>query len=149
MPHFTLQIIDGGPVLSAFVGVSQARAGALASANQPVPQNIPIRALVDTGASCTCVDPSILDKLQLTPTGTVLVNTPSTASQPHAAFQYDVQIIIPGGSAAHAPLWLPNVAVTASELVSQQGFHALVGRDILHHCVLVCNGATRLFTVAY
>jgi hypothetical protein len=95
--QFTLQLDPAnGPVLTVVIGVSVARGDALMTAGQPVPAGISARALIDTGASCTCVDPSILAKLALTPTGTVSVHTPSTGPAAHLAEQYDVSLIIPG-----------------------------------------------------
>jgi hypothetical protein len=70
VPHFTLSLGPNGPVLNAIVAVSQERNAALVAAGQPAPKPQPIRALVDTGASATCVDPSVLAALSLTPTGT-------------------------------------------------------------------------------
>jgi hypothetical protein len=51
VPHFTLQISPGGPVLNAVVTVSQPKAAALQAAQQPIPTPVTIRALVDTGAN--------------------------------------------------------------------------------------------------
>ena len=149
MPYFTLQLSPQGPLLNAFIGVSEARRGALTAAGLPIPSAVHIRALIDTGASNTCADPSVLQTLGLTPTGVVTVNTPSTGSQPHNADQYDVSLIVPGSGPTHAPLIVNNLPVICAELVLQQGFHALVGRDILAQCLLEYNGATGLFTLAY
>ena len=91
----------------------------------------------------------MLQTLGLTPTGVVTVNTPSTGSQPHNADQYDVSLIVPGSGPTQAPLVVNNLPVICAELVLQQGFHALVGRDILAQCLLEYNGATGLFTLAY
>lgn len=77
---------------------------------------------------------------------------PSTGSQPHNADQYDVSLIVPGSGPTQAPLIVNNLPVICAELVLQQGFHALVGRDILAQCLLEYNGATGLtglFTLAY
>src|SRR6266478_6074661 len=115
MPHFTLQIGPQGPMLDALVGVSQARRTALAAVGQPVPNPIRLRALVDTGASGTSVDPSITSALNLTPTGRVQVVTPSTGSTPHEADQYDVALIIPSGG-QNTPFILPTIAVMSCEL---------------------------------
>jgi len=137
-----------GPILVAYVGVSNARRVALVAAKQQIPNPIQVRALVDTGASGTCVDPSILKTLSLTPTGSATVNTPSTGSTPHTADQYDVSIIVPGAGPTHAPLNVPNLPVICADLLPQ-GFHALIGRDILSLCLLSYNGTTSLFTLAY
>lgn len=133
----------------AYVGVSQARRNALTAANQPIPNLVQIQAMVDTGASCTCVDPSVLQQLNLTPTGSSTVNTPSTGNQPAIADQYDVSILIPGASASSPPLVHQTIAVLGTELLGPMGFHALVGRDILQSCMLNYNGANGLFSIAY
>lgn len=151
MAHFTLQVGANGPVLDAFIGVSGPRLAALTAASQPVPSPVPIRALVDTGASCTCIDPSVLQSLGLQPTGTVSVNTPSTGATPHTADQYDVGLVIPPGNIPPGaqPLHFPTIPVVAAELLAGQGFHALIGRDILDQCVLIYNGGIGAFTLAF
>ena len=105
-----------------------------------------IRALVDTGASCTCVDPSVLANLNLTPTGSVSVNTPSTGATPHLANQYDIALIIPPNKGV--PLIFQTIPVVASDL-SAQGLQALIGRDILKGCLFTYNGDADVFTLAY
>jgi len=77
------------------------------------------------------------------------MNTPSTGANPHTALQYDVQLVIPGATQAHPPLIFQNVPVAAVELVNQQGFHALIGRDILAGCLFVYNGERGFFMLAY
>jgi predicted aspartyl protease len=108
---------------------------------------IPIYALVDTGASCTCVDPTVLDGLALTPTGSVSVNTPSTGTTPHESYQYDVALVIPAPNGT--PLVFQTIPVVAASLLAAQGFHALIGRDILSRCFFAYNGELGFFTLAY
>lgn len=148
MPLFTLQIVPQGPIVRAYIGVSVARREALAAQSQAVPNPVPIFALIDTGASNTCVDPSVLAQLDLTPTGQVSVNTPSTGSAPVVTDQYDVSIFIPGALETHPPLTRQNVGVILSELVPQ-GIHALIGRDVLAECLLTYNGPSGTFTLSY
>lgn len=147
MAHFTLPVSAGGPILDAFVGVSAARQMALEAVGQPVPALVRIRALVDTGASATCIDPTVPSILGLTPTGNVSMMTPSTGATPHSADVYDVGLLIPGPS--FPPLTLPTIPVAAVDLLQSQGFHALIGRDILRNCVFHYNGSTGLFTIAF
>jgi len=75
------------------------------------------------------------------------INTPSTGSQPHQASQYDVALGIPCGQ--QTPLYRGTLAVLEAQLLQMQGFHALIGRDVLAACLLTYNGGTRLFTLAY
>lgn len=149
MPHFTLQIGSSGPIVTAYVVVSKARAAALLAASQPVPAPQRILALIDTGASCTCIEPAVVQALGLTPTGSIPIHTPSTAGTPHVAQQYDVGLVIPGAEAADPELFFDTVPVTGTELLDGQGFHALIGRDILSRCFFVYNGTRGFFTLAY
>lgn len=56
-------------MLDAFVTVSAARSTAMTAAGIPVPGLQQIRALLDTGASCTCLDPTVIAALGISPTG--------------------------------------------------------------------------------
>ena len=149
MPHFTLSISNQGPTLIALIGVSSARSAALTAAGQQIPGNVQITALVDTGASNTCIDPSVLQRLVLTPTGRTSVNTPSTGNTAVEVDQYDVSLIIPPATVHQIPLFVHTLPVICSELVASQGFHALIGRDILAQCVLFYNGSAGTFTLAF
>jgi hypothetical protein len=146
VPHFTLQASAQGPLIDAFVSVSEARRAALVAAGRPVPNVIQIRGLLDTVASGTAIDPSVLATLGLTPTGTTTVNTPTTGANPQVVEQYDVGLLIPVPNGL--PLFNQTLPVIAAELLAAQGFHALIGRDILSQCVFVYNGSG-FFTLAY
>ena len=150
MPFFTRQVEpkSGGLIVVALIGVSQARRSALTAARQAIPNTVQVQALVDTGASSTCIDPSVLQQLSLTPTGTALVNTPTTGAQPAPAETYDVSLTI--YAVANQPALVQHtVPVLASDLFSAQGIHALIGRDILRGCLLTYDGRSGLFSLAY
>ena len=148
MPHFLLPVHPStGPLIDAFVGVSVPRQLALTGAKQAVPNAVRIRALVDTGASCTCIDPTVVTTLGLTPTGQTPMSTPSTGTTPHIADSYDVSLLIPCMN--KAPLVFQTIAIVSVPLLAPQGFHALIGRDVLKHCLLNYNGAAAMFTLAY
>jgi predicted aspartyl protease len=134
-------------MVDAFVGVSSGRAAALQQAGQPVPAPQRIRALIDTGASGSCVDPMIVTALGIQPTGTVPVCTPTTGMTPVVCNQYDVSILIPAPKGL--PFQIATTAVTEHEFFAVQGFHALIGRDILSRCLFIYNGQISLFTLAY
>lgn len=147
MPYFTLQVGPNGPLVDAFIAVSDAKKTALNLAKQAIPAHQVIRALVDTGASCTCVDPSVLTALNLSPTGSTLVNTPSTGSQPQTASTFDVSLTIP--CANYAAFVLDTLEVVESQLLASQGFHVLIGRDVLLHCHFTYDGRSQIFTLGY
>jgi predicted aspartyl protease len=149
MAYFTRQVAPNGAlIVNAVIGVSQARRNALVQAGQPVANAVPIQALIDTGASCTMVDPTVLQQLNLTATGSSSVITPTTGTQPAVADQYDVSIMIPGALATSPALIHQTIAVLEAVL-APQGFHALIGRDILKGCLLTYDGQSGLFSLSY
>jgi len=81
LPHFTLPVQQTGPVLNAGIMPTQGRRDALVAAGEALPAPQPIRALVDTGASFSSVDPQVLISLGLTPTGNIGIVTPSTGAE--------------------------------------------------------------------
>ena len=145
MPHFTLQIVPEGPVISLLVGLSAPRIAALRQANLPIPQAVVLRCLLDTGASGTCIDAAAIAPLGLTPTGTTLISTPSTGGTPHQCLTYDVGMMFvhPGGNR-----FFGTVAVVATDFLTQT-IDGLVGRDVLSSCLFVYDGAARIFSIAF
>lgn len=57
MPHFTRQFQDHAPIVDAVFHVSEPRLKALTEAGVEIPKPVVGQALIDTGASCSCVDP--------------------------------------------------------------------------------------------
>jgi Aspartyl protease len=112
-----------------------------------VPQPVTIQALVDTGASGTCVDPAVLAGLQLSATGTTLVHTPTTKGQPESADLFDISLTIYGPT-VFGPLTIPNLPAMSSDLAIQ-GIQALIGRDVLAQCFLMYNGTRGEFTLGF
>ena len=87
-------------MIGMVIMVSAARQAALQAAGAPIPGGQPLQALIDTGASHTCVDPIVLNALDLQPTGSVPMHTPSTGTTPMAADTYDINLVVPGPQGA-------------------------------------------------
>ena len=145
MPHLTSLIAVGGPILDFRIGVSAPRASRLKKENKVVPPSIPIRGLIDTGASCTCIDPSCLSTLGLSPTGQVPIHTPTTGSSPQLRNQYDISLTLVHPDITRTIRAIP---VVESQL-SFQGIHALIGRDVLKNCLFVYDGVQETFSLAF
>jgi predicted aspartyl protease len=147
LPHFTLQISPNGPIVDLIVGASEAKKAALIAAHQAIPKVQAVRGLIDTGASCTCIDAAVLQALNLKTTGSTSVHTPSTGSAPQSVATFDVEIVIPCTDAV--PFMLSTIEVIESQLFLSQGFHVLIGRDVLAHCHFTYNGLGAYFNLAY
>ena len=138
MPVLTAAFQAGVPLVRIAVGVSEPRQGALQAVSQPIPDPQGCLALLDTGASHSCVDPTILAALGLSPTGSVSVLTASSGTTPHACRQFDVALVI---FMDNQQIHLASLTIPVMELdLVNQGFGALIGRDVLSQGLLVYNG---------
>lgn len=145
MPHLTISTSPDGPIINIGISVSHQYSKALLAAGSEVPQPIVIRALIDTGASCTCIDPHVIKLLNILPTGTASVHTPSTEGVEKQFLQYDVSIFI-----QHPTLTRRFGQIAAVEtILLPQGIHALIGRDILKDCLLVYDGQSETCTISF
>jgi len=113
---------------------------------QPIPGFVTAQFLIDTGATSTCIDPWIIEKLQLTPSGRVDIHAPSTtANNTHACSQYDVSLTI-----LHPSLNRTFNAIPVIETnIKHQGIDGLMGRDVLRHCLFVYNGELNIHTLSF
>lgn len=145
MPHLTVPFGRDGPLVDLFVGVSHQRRSALVAANLQVPDFQIAKALIDTGASCTCIDPTILTPLAFSPTGTITIHTPSTAGAGYSCDQFDVALGIYHPTTSLIKTAFP---VIATDLKSQ-GITALIGRDVLSVCLLVYDGIAGTLSLAF
>lgn len=74
--------------------------------------------------------------------------TPSTRDGPVQADEYDCGIII-YASTSENPYMIRNIPVVEAPLFERQGFHALIGRDVLKNCVLIYDGERGVYTLAF
>lgn len=146
MPHLIGQITPYGPLLDVVVAVSGPRQAALQKAGQSVPPPSVVRLLIDTGASQTAVDAAVLTQLQLAPTGSVQIHTPSTNGVPHSCNLFDVALLVPGPVVAVH--WLPALAVLEGNF-SAQGIGGLMGRDVLASAHMTYSGHSNIFMLSF
>jgi hypothetical protein len=123
--HYGVLIAPQGPLVAVHVGVSAQRRTALVQAGQPVPAPILASLLLDTGASCTSIDATVIAQLGLQPTGTQGILTPSTGATPHQCSTYDVSLAIPGALPQKV---IPAIAIIDGHYLSQ-GHHGLMAVD--------------------
>ena len=148
MPYFTSPIDPkNGLILNVHLGVSAAFQQTLNKNNLPIPRPIAVKGILDTGASCTCIDPSIISSLALIPTGHDAMLTPSTGANAVEVDVYDVSVAI-FSTYQEAPCWIPNLPVVESSLANQ-GFQVLIGRDVLSRCLLFYDGKRGVYTLSF
>lgn len=147
MPTLNLKFGAAGPIVDMGVLVSTPRRQALIASQRNVPDPVAARGLIDTGASVTCIDPSIIAQLELSPTTRATVHTPSSGQGGHECNMYDVSLAIfmDSGQLHLASLTIP---VAEAEL-SHQGVDALIGRDVLSKALLVYNGVAGEFSISF
>ena len=117
------------------------------NAGLDVPPPVLARALIDTGASCTCVDATVIKKLGLVPSGTASIYTPSTGGNVHTCNQFDVAVgIVMDSNQVHVPSLI--IPVIESDL-DAQGFQALLGRDVLNQGIFIYDGHRQFLTLAF
>lgn len=144
MPQNHASFASGLPLLSAIIGVTAARRQHLMASNEPVPQAIDVKLLIDTGASHTGLSAIVFEKLMLPAAGILSAHTPSTKSGAETFLSYEVGIDVP---ARPIDLIIPRVEVIAIN-TKGQAFDGILGRDILSECLLVYNGRERAFTLS-
>ena len=142
MPSFTTQIPNlqqSGPICQVTITPSFETANLLRQQGLPIPSSI-ISALIDTGASVTGISSKVVQSLELVPRGRTNIATPSSGS--HPANVYDIALKF-GETVTIGLIRAVEVNLIA------QNIDCLIGRDVLHHGVLIYIGYTNLFTLSF
>ena len=143
MPHLTLEIGADGPMVDCLVGVSRARARILQAQRQPVPPPATIRGLIDTGATRTCIESQVLKSLNLMAVDQVSIFTSSTGDTPHVCGLFEASLTFLHPKSEFRIASLPVIEAHLS------GIQALIGRDVLEQCLLVYDGQSGHFSLAF
>jgi len=129
-----------GPVVQIIVGIQGAFAASLAQQGKPVPSPLSGLALIDTGASNTCIDEDAAKTIGLP---VIDVGTMHSASHTRTPCNiYPVQFeIMPFKIRFESPR-------TMGAALREQGIMAIIGRDLLQVCTLFYNGLTGQITLS-
>lgn len=117
-------------------------------AGRATPPPVEVQAILDTGAEQTILDPSVLNRLGVAPKKYGPANAPALGG---FSFRptYDVSFqILHSSGRASDHLSLDQLEVTELP-VATLGYEAVIGRDVLAQCVLIYDGPTNSFTLAY
>lgn len=113
---------------------------ALTQQGKPTPQPVNGWALLDTGASNTCIDEGEAQKMQLPVIGVGSMSSATHAKSPSNI--YPIQIEVTG-----FPIRFQSPRTMGAAL-KEQGLLLLIGRDLLQYCTLFYNGGTGQITLS-
>ncbi len=137
---------QNGPILQVVIEVPSALAQSMISKNQTVPPPVAGIAMIDTGASITSVDVSVLQRLGINPVGVAFVGT---AGGPQQQSTYPAKFSFPGSPLPgfeHSQLLGSNL--TGQTVLDQQPLIALIGRDLLSQFIFIYNGTVGMFSLS-
>jgi predicted aspartyl protease len=135
-PAIALQI--RGPILQVSVTIEQNSGKGLIAQGKTLPSPKSGIALIDTGASNTCIDEQAAKDLGLPVID--VANMQSASHEKHPCNIYPVQII--------TPIVTLNAPRAMGAALASQGLLVLIGRDVLQNCTLFYNGPTGQFTLS-
>jgi predicted aspartyl protease len=127
-----------GPVLQVTVAIEQNAGKALAGQGRALPVPKTGWALIDTGASNTCIDEQAAREM-----GLPIHDVASIQSASHEKVSCNVYPVL-----IHTPIIDLNSPRTVGAALAAQGLLVLIGRDVLQRCTLHYNGVTGEFTLA-
>jgi len=147
MPILNGQLEPDGALLEVLVGLSRPEVRKLRAAGHAIPAPVAVRALLDTGAECTCIDPQALGGLSLPLKGLGLTNVPAlgglTAAPQRGA---SLPMVHPAGAVQNLVIHKHGVVELS---LGQLGYQMLIGRDLLDQWLFVRNGPAGTFSLSY
>lgn len=142
MPFLTIRntnLLNSGPLIEVAIGPSMPIAQQLAEQGKPI-LGCKAIALIDTGASSTCISDEIVGRLSLIPFDVQKIHTAGGISEQNL---YDITIKLPDKVTKLIPVQAPCADL------SGQPFQVLLGRDILSICTMFYNGADNSFCLHF
>lgn len=147
MRHLTVDVLAPGALIAVEIGVGESLRRALIREGKPVPPAVQIDLLIDTGASRTSVDTSVMRTLGLEPRSATEYTDFSSKGLSKQTDVYVVELVLGGVGTGNTWRHDPLEVLTESFLnLPHQG---LLGRDVINRGQLSYNGATRKCTLSY
>ena len=132
-------LLQRGPVVQVSISVGQAIAQQVLQQGGELPPPVAGLALIDTGATTTCIDEEAAQVLKLPAIDVVTVASASHASSERNVYPISIEVV-------GLPIVVNAPRSIGAELKAQ-GLLLLIGRDVVQSCVLVYNGPAGLFTL--
>ncbi|SRR6266571_1447307 len=160
MPVFTSQLFENqadgsqkinpavlvreGPFLEVFVSIPQALAQFYEKEHIPIPSPLSGMALIDTGASKSCVHGSMMRELKVSPISTATTHTAAGAVT-HSLYPAHFTFPVPKIEIDFTSV--VGVDLSGQTIMGKQ-LIALIGRDVLANGLFVYNGHTGSYSIA-
>lgn len=136
---------DVGAILPVEVDIPKALFDLLTAKKQSTPSAIPGVALIDTGATKSCVDHLVLSGLGIKPIGLVKIGTAKGATQcqifPARLRFPSLRLVVDFSSMAGVNL--------RGQVIQGTPLIALVGRDVLARCLFIYSGPNGYYTLSF
>jgi hypothetical protein len=145
MPFLTVPFGPDGPLTDLYVALSTPRIDALKKANLAYPPPVQITGLIDTGASCSAIDPTAVSSLGLTPSGKAQVLSSTTGTTPQTCDVFDVCLAF-----VNPEVKVIGVTISVFEAsFANRRFNMLIGRDVLDSCLFIYDAKHKTFSLAF
>jgi hypothetical protein len=133
-----------GPIIDVIISIPQALAELYTRQSKTIPTPKIGIALIDTGATRSCVHAAIMQNLGVNPIGVAISGT-AAGQVPHDL--YPAHFAFPAARIEIDFTSVVGVNLTGQE-VNGKPIVALIGRDVLSLGIFVYNGLTGAFTIA-
>jgi hypothetical protein len=133
-----------GPIIDVTISIPQALAELYTRQNKTIPTPIGGIALIDTGATRSCVDDVIMKQLGVHPIG---IATSGTAAGQVNHSLYPAHFNFPAAKIEIDFASVVGVNLTGQD-IGDKRIIALIGRDVLSMGIFVYNGHTGAYTIA-
>lgn len=137
-PSFVLQA--RGPVLQVSVGLAESISQQLLERGEQLPEPVNGLALIDTGATSTCIDEKLAQRIGLPVIDKGVISSASQTNAPVNIYPALIEFI--GGSIR------VNAERAAGVALANQGLVVLIGRDVLSRMTMFYNGVTGEITLS-
>lgn len=133
-----------GPLVDITINLSEELTAERRAAGLPMMKPYLCVALVDTGAKMSLIGPEAVAALGLETVGTIDLSTPTTDREPKPCRAFAARFTLTLGARS------TTKALTVVEAdLFDVGVGAILGRDFLEGCLLLYNGPTGEFTLAF
>lgn len=137
---------QSGPVISVEVAIPTTLAEVFAKEKKPIPQPAVGWALIDTGATHTCVDDDAISQLGVNPISRVEILGSSGA---HEVNVFPAHFRFPSIKNFEIDFTATIGVNIQAQKFNNQPIIALLGRDVLARCIFVYNGPLGMYSLSF